>query len=74
MVASEPTWQPQRPQRLLRSKMILKMNSGPKIHVNRHQFGTVYQIIYSSLRSNMAASEAIEATEVKKNFKNELRI
>ena len=50
------------------------MNSGSKMVVNKHQFVTVYQILYSSLGGNMAASEAIEATEVKKNFENELRI
>ena len=30
--------------------------------------------VYGGLGKQMAASEAIEATEVKKNFENELRI
>ena len=68
MVALEVQWQPQRPWRPLRSKLILKINSGPKIPVNRHQFGTVYQILYDGLRDQMAASEAMEATEAQKYF------
>ena len=53
---SNSIWWPQRPngslrgQKTLRSKRTLKMNSAPKIPVNRYQFCTVYQMMYSGLR------------------------
>ena len=49
MMASETKWQPQRPWRPLRLKNIFLINSGPKIPVNRYQFLTVYQMMYSGL-------------------------